>query len=76
MQREVRSQRTHPTCIVGDPSGSRVFVAGSDGTLRILDANTLEERLAIRVSDARLNSMWIDEHGVWMIDKAGIMRCR
>ncbi len=76
VQREVRSQRTHPTCIVGDPSGSRVFVAGSDGTLRILDANTLEERLAIRVSDARLNSMWIDEHGVWTIDKAGIMRCR
>lgn len=74
--REIRNQRRRAGAIIGDPTGTRVLVGGSDGTLRILDADTLEERIAIRVSSVRLESMWIDERGIWTIDQAGILRCR
>lgn len=76
VQHVVRSQRTHAKSLVSDPSGTRIYAAGSDGTLRVLDADTLEERLSIRVSGVSLDSMWIDEHGVWTIDQDGMMRCR
>ena len=72
----VRSQRSRPTAMMVDPTGERLIVGGHDGTLRILCAHTLGERLVIRVSNVRLNSMWIDGHGIWTIDQEGVMRCR
>ncbi|MBU3728650.1 MAG: WD40 repeat domain-containing protein, partial [Phycisphaerales bacterium] len=73
---QIRSQRSRPTAMMADPAGDRMIVGGHDGTLRILDADTLEERLVIRVSNVRLNSMWIAEHGIWTLDHEGVMRCR
>jgi len=73
---QIRSQRSRPTAMMLDPAGARLIVGGHDGTLRILDADSLEERLVIRVSNVRLNSMWIDDHGIWTLDHEGVMRCR
>ena len=76
IEREVRHQRRRTGAMVGEPTGARLFVGGSDGIVRILDADTLDERLAIRVSDTGIASMWIDDSGVWTIDDNGIVRCR
>lgn len=76
VEREVRHQRRRMGALVGEPSGTRLLVGGSDGMLRVLDADSLDERLAIRVSDAGIASLWVDGDGVWTIDDNGIMRCR
>ena len=76
LRNQIRSQRSRPTAMVMDAAGERLIVGGHDGTIRMLDADTLEERLVIRVSNVRLNSMWIDEHGIWTLDHEGVMRCR
>ena len=76
LRNRIRSQRSRPMAMMADPTGERVIIGGHDGTLRIVDADTLEERLVIRVSNVRLNSLWIDDHGIWTVDEDGMMRCR
>jgi len=76
LQGRIRSQRSRPTAMMVDAAGERLIVGGHDGTLRMLHADTLEERLVIRVSNVRLNALWIDEHGIWSLDHEGVMRCR
>jgi serine/threonine protein kinase/outer membrane protein assembly factor BamB len=71
-----RTQRSRAASIAGSADGARVIVGGADGTLRILDAATLDQVLAIRVSNAALDCMWSDDDGIWTIDRDGVMRCR
>lgn len=71
-----RSQRSRAASLAVDAAGTRVIAGGADGTLRVLDAASLDQRLAIRVSDAALDSLWIDDQGIWTIDRDGILRCR
>ncbi|MFM1868574.1 MAG: hypothetical protein RL591_1982, partial [Planctomycetota bacterium] len=56
--------------------GSRLVTGGTDGTLRILDAGTLEEQLNILLSPEQLRSVWIADDGIHSIDRAGIERVR
>ena len=71
-----RSQRSRAASLAVDADGTRVIAGGADGTLRVLDLSSLEQRLAIRISDSALDSMWIDDEGIWTIDRDGVLRCR
>ncbi len=71
-----RSQRGRAASLTCDDAGSRILLGGVDGTLRVLDTATLDERLAIRLSNAALDCLWTDEDGIWTIDRDGIVRCR
>ncbi len=71
-----RHQRTRPIRIVFTKDGTRAVVAGSDGSLRLVDSTTLEESLALRVSSAPLDALWIADDGVWTVDREGVKRRR
>ncbi len=76
VQVSARHQRTRAQRIVFTHDGSRAVVAGSDGSLRLIDPDTLEERLTLRVSNAPLDALWIADDGVWTVDREGVRRRR
>ena len=71
-----RHLRTRPTRIVVTPQGDRVAVTSSDGSLRLFNPDTLEECLALRVTNAQIDAMWIADDGIWTIDRLGVRRRR
>ncbi len=76
VQASARHQRTRAIRIAFTDDGSRAVVAGSDGSLRLIDAKSLEERLTLRVSSALLDALWIAPDGIWTVDREGVRRRR
>jgi len=72
----VRRQRTRPACLVVSSDSTRLLVGGADGSVRILDARTLEEQFSMQVSPAPLRSIRVTHAGIETIDKAGVRRLR
>jgi WD40 repeat protein len=72
----VRRQRTRPACLVVSSDSTRLLVGGADGSVRILDARTLEEQFSMQVSSAPLRSIRVTHAGIETIDKAGVLRLR
>ncbi len=58
------------------PDGSRLVTGGADGTLRILDADTLEEQLMLLLSEEQLRSLWCDDNAIHAVDRLGVVRVR
>ena len=76
VEASVRRQRTRPACLATSADGGRLLVGGADGSMRILDASTLEEQFAIRVSPSPLRSIRATDRGIEAIDKVGVLRVR
>ena len=73
---ESRRQRTRASCMAVTPDGSRLVTGGADGTLRILDADTLEEQLMLLLSEEQLRSLWCDDNAIHAVDRLGVVRVR
>jgi WD40 repeat protein len=72
----VRRQRTRAACLAVSDDSTRLLVGGADGSVRILDARTLEEQFSMQVSPAPLRSIRVTHAGIETIDKAGVRRLR
>ena len=72
----VRRHRTRVAAMSMSADGTRLICACADGSLRFLDAETLEEQMFIAVSPEPLRSVWCETDGVHTIDRAGVERVR
>lgn len=72
----VRRHRTRVAAMSMSADGTRLVCACADGSLRFLDAQTLEEQMFIAVSPEPLRSVWCEPDGVHTIDRAGVERVR
>jgi WD40 repeat protein len=72
----VRRHRTRVAAMSMSADGTRLICACADGSLRFLDAQTLEEQMFIAVSPEPLRSVWCEPDGVHTIDRAGVERVR
>lgn len=72
----VRRHRTRVAAMSMSADGSRLICACADGSLRFLDAITLEEQMFIAVSSEPLRSVWCEPDGVHTIDRTGVERVR
>ncbi|MCE2884737.1 MAG: serine/threonine-protein kinase [Planctomycetaceae bacterium] len=73
---ESRRQRTRASCMAVTLDGSRLVTGGADGTMRILDANTLEEQMMLLLSQEQLRSLWFESDAIHAVDRVGILRIR
>ncbi len=71
-----RRQRTRVSCMRVTDDGSRLVTGGTDGTLRVLDAATLEELLRLSVAPESIRAMQIRDDGIWVTDQLGVRRGR
>lgn len=71
-----RRQRTRVACLFVSEDGTRLIVGGADGSLRILEAESLAEQFSIDVSSSPMRSVRMTERGIETIDKAGVKRIR
>ncbi|MDI9403248.1 MAG: PQQ-binding-like beta-propeller repeat protein, partial [Limnohabitans sp.] len=71
-----RRQRTRVSCMAVTDDGARLVTGGADGTLRILDASTLEEQLMLQLCEEQLRSLWIHDSVIHAVDRTGVLRIR
>jgi WD40 repeat protein len=74
--RTVRRQRTRIAALATADDDTRLLVACADGSLRILDAETLEEILFLGVAPVALRAVWVAGDGIHTVDDRGVERVR
>ncbi|MFZ9914963.1 MAG: WD40 repeat domain-containing protein, partial [Phycisphaerales bacterium] len=72
----VRRNRTRITELAVDPQSARVLAGAVDGSLRILEPDTLEEEMSIDLGDSAPRSIRMQDDGIETIDRRGVVRVR
>ncbi|MCE2881048.1 MAG: serine/threonine-protein kinase [Planctomycetaceae bacterium] len=72
----VRRNRTRITELAVDPRSARVLAGAVDGSLRILEPDTLEEEMSIDLGDSAPRSIRMQADGIETVDRRGVVRVR
>ncbi|MFM7133829.1 MAG: WD40 repeat domain-containing serine/threonine protein kinase [Planctomycetota bacterium] len=71
-----RWNRTRVNALAVDGTATRVLAASTDGSLRVLEADSLEEVLSLSLDASAQRSLRFDHEGIRCVDKLGVERVR